>query len=279
MALRAGYYGVKGFQKSKKLGQIANAYDNDILNIWNDMGITGVKNVLPVLLSHVKTYNTLGTWVDNVYTYRGVTYTLTVDAAGYVLKIATSGTATGGASYLLLKYDETFKAGSSYILSGCGNYGPDVWIGLYETTTSAYVDAKSMDGIDNSFGYEVDTMRQVRMRIGNGVVSDDMTFYPMIRYASDKDSTYQPYAMTNQELTASAADQKTTINAIIAAVNGAADFAAFKTAMGTITPVTRSLSMAAPEEIVKDEIEEPVVEKKTTTRKKSTAKADTTEEV
>ena len=86
--------------------------------------------------------------------------------------------------------------------------------------------------------------------------------------------------MTNKELTVSAADQKTAINAIITAATSAADFAAFKAAMGAITPVTKSLSMAAaPEENIKDEIEEPVVEKKTTTRKKSTAKADTNEEV
>ena len=109
----------------------------------------------------------------------------------------------------------------------------------------------------------------------------------MVILASDNDFTYELYAMTNQELTtsvteltASAADQKTAINAIIAAATGAADFAAFKAAMGTITPVTRSFQIEGTTEPDSRSIEtdeQPV--KKTTTRKKSTAKADTQEEV
>lgn len=122
----------------------------------------------------------------------------------------------------------------------------------------------------------------------NTTLSETINIKPMVRLASDQDDTYAPYAMTNKALTekvatliGSASDQKTAINAIITAATGAEDFAAFKTAMGAITPVTRSLSMtAAPEEIAKEvSIEEPIVEKKTTTRKKATAKADTTEEV
>ena len=278
MALRAGYYGLKRRFKDK-LESIAGSYDRDRLDIWSDIGLVGAKNLLLMTAADIKTYNTSGTWDGNVYTYRGVIYTLTVNDAGYVTQISTSGTATGGTSYLVLRYDLLFKSGFTFTLSGCGKYGVEVWIGLYDTATGQYVDAKSINGVDGSFGYDADTTRQLRIRIGNGTVATDFVFKPMMRYATDPDTTFQPYAMTNQELTASAADQKTTINAIISAATGAADFAAFKAAMEAITPVTRSLSIAAaPEEIVKDEIEEPVVEKKTT-RKKSTAKAETQEEV
>jgi hypothetical protein len=86
---------------------------------------------------------------------------------------------------------------------------------------------------------------------------------PMISFDGGE---FVPYAMTNKELTASAADQKTAINAIITAATGAADFAAFKTAMGAITPVTRSLSKEASTEDVPEEVieEEKPVTKKTT---------------
>ena len=100
----------------------------------------------------------------------------------------------------------------------------------------------------------------------------------MLRLATDPVDVYVPYAMTNRELTDSAAEQKTAINAIITAATGAADFAEFKTAIGAITPVTRSIQ-ATPEtrEEITEPEEEPAV-KKITTRKKSTAKADTEKE-
>lgn len=79
---------------------------------------------------------------------------------------------------------------------------------------------------------------------------------------------YIDYAMTNQELTGSAIDQKTAINAIITAATGAADFAAFKTAMGAITPVTRSI--AAPD--TRSEVEEPETKTTRSTKKTTTIK-------
>ena len=39
------------------------------------------------------------------------------------------------------------------------------------------------------------------LNILTGVIADNVTVYPMIRLASDTDSTWQPYAMTNKELT------------------------------------------------------------------------------
>ena len=35
----------------------------------------------------------------------------------------------------------------------------------------------------------------------NGTTVNDLVFKPMLRLASDPDNTYQPYAMTNKELT------------------------------------------------------------------------------
>lgn len=103
----------------------------------------------------------------------------------------------------------------------------------------------------------------------------DVTYTNIVfKLASDTDTTYAPYAMTNRELTNSAADQKTAINAIITAATGAADFDAFKTAIGAITPVTRSLSLT--KESITEEVKEAEPEK-TVTKKRTTKKK--TEEV
>ena len=102
--------------------------------------------------------------------------------------------------------------------------------------------------------------------VPNGTVfSAAKTFKPQISFSAD--DPYVMFAMTNRSLTLSAVDQRDMINSIISAATGAADFAAFKTAMGAITPATRSLALSektldAPE-LTEDE---PIV-KKTTTRK------------
>jgi len=46
-----------------------------------------------------------------------------------------------------------------------------------------------------------DTLWRIVILINKGFVCDNLTFYPMLRDASIADSSYQPYAMTNAELT------------------------------------------------------------------------------
>jgi hypothetical protein len=41
----------------------------------------------------------------------------------------------------------------------------------------------------------------IRIGIPSGVTVNNITVYPMLRLASDQDDTWQPYAMTNKELT------------------------------------------------------------------------------
>ena len=99
------------------------------------------------------------------------------------------------------------------------------------------------------------------------------TFKPMIAFVPD--AVYAPYSMSNIDLTNALindesviADHKTTINAIISAATGAADFAAFKTAMEALTPLTRSVpasdTRSIPEEDPEEVIEEPTTKKRST---------------
>lgn len=263
MALRAGYYGIKRGIKDK-LAQIAGSWDATVATIFprSEQLILGSKNILPNAALTDEVNNAIFTVSDNKI-------------------ITVNGTVNAATTFSLCTF--RLKAGN-YIFSGfpgTGTFNDLVQLGLKENNISGS-DIASMTNTSRGekiFNLPQETTVFAFIYARSGVAFTNNVFRPMIRLASDPNSTYAAPALTNIDLTLSAAEQKTTINAIITAATGAADFAAFKAAMEAITPVTRSSTAATPEEIVKDEIEEPVVEKKTTTRKKSTAKADTKEEV
>lgn len=278
MALKAGYYGVKkqildelsilngvlpaDVSKNNKLITDGSVY---ALNRSN-----GAHNLLPY------PYFDTGSKIDH-----GITFADNGDGS---ITVKAGGTASGNGQYFI-------RGDASHYYPISEIAGKILSKDLYSTTINLlvwYYDSSNNylsvagathDGIlinppENAAKYAM----LIRVNDGTVIGANDITVYPMLRNVSDKDLTYAKYAMTNQELTsrdaeltASAADQKNTINAIISAATGAADFAAFKTAMEAITPVTRSLQ-AAPE-IVENE---PVQETKTT--KRATKKTTKVEE-
>ena len=140
---------------------------------------------------------------------------------------------------------------------------------LVDRSTGADVEIGRDTGSGLTFELTKDSPVKLYLYTYQSYGTYDVTIYPQIvSVLNPNTTTFTQFAMTNQQLTASASDQKTAINAIISAATGAADFAAFKTAMSAISPVTRS---AAPEERSLD-VEEPVVVKKTT--RKSTKKTE-----
>lgn len=255
MALRAGYYGVKRWlwDKLQTMPNRMDAAENDLDVILN---ITGSKNL----------FKSNASTTTDAY---GVTWT--VDSKDKNI-ITVSGTPTGYAplnmtSYFVLPPGDYILTGSE----GCTNATFNTIIFQKGTTM---VESHTFGGTEYNKPYkftvsstwDYDNIRVTLKRINNGTACSG-TFKVMIRPAAVEDDTYVPFTMTNLQLTASADDQKAAINAIISAATDAADFEAFKTAMGAITPVTRS---AAPAERSLDEEEdEPVVVKKTT-RKKTT---------
>lgn len=261
MALRAGYYGVKRALKDK-LAEIAGAWDqvkNDVDNTLPDAIIANTQ-----LISDTVGFSGKNKWTGDQTPFTlvkstqrtAVKTTLAIRDGKYIFSCVFSDVANltkpiefqlyHSASHVI---DFKFPAENGY-----HEYKFEIPTGEVDYIENAYIFINSTDNENATV-----TISKI-----------------MVRDADIIDSTFENFhATVNTVLT----EHKTTINAIISAATGAADFAAFKAAMEAITPVTRSLPMAAaPEEIVKDEIEEPVVEKKTT-RKKSTAKADTKEEV
>ena len=249
MALRAGYYGIKRGLKAK-LTDIAGSWED----LFKGMGILSAKNRCPV--------------PDKTVESRNVTYVM-VSSTGVV-------TANGTVQENKTSYGTIYDRTENYLSLPAGRYkmkceftkqaGVEVdFLTTRDDAVYYYGKAYSSDDI-----FDVEVLASDKIGIGivaaSGTVLTNKTFAPMIWLANDPDATVVPYAMTNKELTDSAADQKTTINAIITAATGAADFAAFKAAMEAITPVTRSLNREATPEVEEPEevIEEPVTKKRTT---------------
>lgn len=175
-------------------------------NIYKVMGTLGAKNILPFDLDDIKTLNTNGTWAGNVYTYRGVDFTVNSDGT-----ISATGTATGGnASIKLFTASSNYEMlGKEVILTGCPSNG----------SASTYrIQAYRMASADGSTGTYFDdgagtdaftvlndasgTVGSFAVAVYENATVTNLLFKPMVRLASDPDNTYQPYAKTNQELTA-----------------------------------------------------------------------------
>lgn len=268
MALRAGYYGVKRFLRNK-LETIAGTYDDTIKNLFprSEQSLLGTKNQLKITAT--------------TSSGDGITYTVNRDNKGNVISIVPTGTATANSYKVLWSRTEDdplkgLKKGVRYKLTGDKGLGAGngyIYVNYFTGSTRIggavtggtggveFVIPEDADNID--FGLAIYSGKTPPL---------NFAFYPMVSLASDPDDAYVPYAMTNLELTNSAADQKTAINAIITAATGAADFAAFKTAMGAITPVTRSLSLT--KEDITEEVKEDVEPERTVTKKRTTKKTE-----
>lgn len=179
-----------------KSGGVYNSLANKMS--YADNGVLGAKNLLPLSLATIKSLNTAGTWTDNIYAYLGVNFTVNTDADGNVTSISTSGTSSAEWMYFYIANVDLIN-GESYILSGIT--GETLTTCRLSLLWGDYTEAATVDG-EKSF--TVSATGTAVMRLIVRMPSVDMSgkvFYPMIRLATDTDSTFQPYAMTNKELT------------------------------------------------------------------------------
>lgn len=165
----------------------------------------GAKNILPFDLTDIKALNTNGSWEGNVYTYRGVAFTVNSDGT-----ISATGTATGGnASIKIFAASSNYEMlGKEVILNGCPSNG---------SATTYRIQAYRMASADGSTGTNFDdgtgtdaftvlnnasgTVGSFAVAVYEDATVTNLLFEPMVRLASDSDDTYQPYAKTNRELT------------------------------------------------------------------------------
>ena len=163
------------------------ATPTNIQNVYKVMGKNGAKNLIPY--PYGQTSRT-----DN-----GVTYTVNADGS-----VLVNGTATAN-STLTLQYRQTpskidLKVGESYIVTGGVSAQLSVGVSTERSGSAYYY------GYDKGSGLEFtpesgDEKFGALIQVTNGSTVNNVTVYPMIRPASDTDSTYRPYAATNKELT------------------------------------------------------------------------------
>ena len=159
---------------------MADAIEAQAQAIFSVMGQNGAKNLLP---------NNATT-----QTVSGVTFTVNDDGS-----ITANGTATADIWLDIAgkEISDYLTNNEQYIASGCPNTGSNATYFMYlGGTYSQY--------IYNGTTFTCDDTKTGKcyIAIRNAVTMNDITFYPMIRLASDTASTYQPYAKTNQQLTA-----------------------------------------------------------------------------
>lgn len=159
----------------------------NIDGVYRANGILGAKNLLP---------NTAITKTVN-----GITFTVNADGT-----ITANGTATGGnASLQIMPWGEkvipegniiisdggaSFSGASMHFAYKKGASGAATNIFLYSNHEASYT-------IDYS---QADTF-YCGIYVNENVTLNNVVYKPMIRLASDTDSTYQSYSMTNKELT------------------------------------------------------------------------------
>ena len=129
-------------------------------------------------------------------TEEGVTYTVNSDRS-----ITISGTPTGYTGIVLRGF--TLPKGK-YILSGCEDVANYQWdaVRLFKNSTevAAISIATKHDKEFDTSAYDYDAVEIGAKRANNNILISG-TLYPMVRCASIYDDTYEPFSMTNQDLT------------------------------------------------------------------------------
>lgn len=159
---------------------------------WADNAVLGAKNLAD--FNNAVTAST---------TYGGLTYTNNNDGL-FIVNGTKDSSSTGTTSISLI---ENFKiANGRYLITdGINNRPASTHFrinGYYAGSSTRDWNVASTDQngglfiVDGTYDHF-----QLQIEIKNNVTYDNLTFYPMIRLASDTDDTYAPYAMTNRELT------------------------------------------------------------------------------
>lgn len=172
---------------TKVFSDIVKPYiDSENQTLANVRATLGAHNLLP---NNAKSINN-----------NGISYIRNPDGS-----ITVSGTATAE-SWCVFNIEDTPIEAGNYILTGCPEGG-----GL----SNSFVLRVSITDGNNSVNYD-DTGNGVNITVPNSykyraytgirvasgkAITTPITFYPMIRLASDTDTTYQPYAKSNTELT------------------------------------------------------------------------------
>lgn len=141
-------------------------------------------------LDTIKAQNTGGTWVDNTYTWNGVTFTINED-----FSITVNGTATGGNGVLVLSEPGGFSIEEgNWVLSGCPEGGSSTSYSISIATTVSDTGASAQ--------FTSCSAKLVRLYVIEGTTVTNLTFKPMVCSKADWDISQKyipnkPYITVN----------------------------------------------------------------------------------
>lgn len=168
--------------------------DTAVKGVYSVMGEMGAKNLIPY------------PYYETTHTDNGITWTDNGDGT-----VTANGTATATSYFLSTSRTlgtnmaDSLIEGERYILTGCPTGGSDRKYDIFinETYNSAEVGLAFDYGNGATFtlNHKTENNYGIGIRIRSGQTVSNLTFKPMLRYASDTDNTYQPYAKTNRQLT------------------------------------------------------------------------------
>ncbi|MBQ1297935.1 MAG: hypothetical protein IIY21_28105 [Clostridiales bacterium] len=135
----------------------------------------------------------------------GVSATVNADGT-----ITLNNTSTGSNVFPIADSNLSLKAGR-YIFTCLQTTGSDATFKAYVSNLGDYVNYFDYgSGVEFEVNHDV-TNAYVGVMFASGVSFNNQVLKPMIRLASDSDSTYQPYVKTNKQLTDNVKDIETAI--------------------------------------------------------------------
>lgn len=155
---------------------------------WTDAGKSVKKNYVKI------------TRVGDTATINTVVFTIHRNNKGQVEYVNANGTntGTGTAWFNVLKDNESIEIDNGdYILTGCPSGGGNL---VYKITITSGGDSVQDFGEGANFTISNGKINTLSIGIGAGQTVDNLKFYPMLRPASIKDNSYEPYIPDNTEL-------------------------------------------------------------------------------
>jgi len=162
-----------------------------------DVTVVG-KNRQVLTVEDIKSLSTSVTWVGNSCVLNGITYTILTNSNNEVVGIKTNGTASTSSQITISK---------TYVKEGSYTFSSGV-VGSNSTYYTRYV-VRNSNGtaipIDGSVFLDIYNIEITKalpsnasyvngyINVVNGVQANNLVFKPMIRLASETDSTFEPY--------------------------------------------------------------------------------------
>ena len=161
------------------------AMDQQIANLYGAADINASSSAVNASAIGMSRRNLLPNIASST-TKNGIAFTVNDDGS-----VTASGTATATSALDIGK--TTLTAGEKYTLSGCPEGGDELTYSLYGLNTTSWV---GLGGRDTGDGYTFTATAGevvIRVNINQGTTIDNLTFYPMLRYAAIEDGTYETY--------------------------------------------------------------------------------------